>query len=626
MNLKHLTLFLVWGIISLISTVAFAQTGPGGVGTSTNNALWLKADAGTSTTSNATAISFWNDQSGNGVNVTQTVSAQQPSFSTNVMNGFPAILFDNVNSSGANDKLIGPDASVLDNTSGYTFFYVTRPMNYGDAHVIMSKRTSVSVDQSFMLFYYTGNRLFVDIQTTNDRWSTAASYTTATNYIGCLTYNGAVSTSSLRCTFYNEEAFDKNATETSTLVPDNSSPLLIGTTDASDPRPFGGYIAELIIYREALNDARRIIVNNYLSAKYNISLSANDKYAGDNSGNGDYDRDVTGVGQESSGSNTSFSASVSGGLSLSVNSGLDNGDYILTGHAVATNSTINTDVGGMTGTSNARWQRIWYADVTNTLTSLNVNLAFDMSDGGMPTFTLGTVSNYVLLYRAGTSGNWTELATASSISGDNVIFSSITFTADGYYTIGTRNYGSSPLPIELIRFSAKAVNKDVDLFWSTASERNNQYFIPERSADGFNFTEVCKVKGGGNSSVKKDYSLRDREAYPGLSYYRLKQTDSDGKFTYSNIVAVEMPPSDEEITLYPNPNSGEFFIKFGDNTQSPIYLEIEDLNGRLVYSGKAIQESERIFKVSLKNRLEPATYILKINTGNKIQSLKFIVD
>jgi len=188
--------------------------------------------------------------------------------------------------------MAGPDSPLLDNTTGYTFFTVTRPMNLdGNARTIVSKRTGVSVDQSFMLFYYTSNKLNIDIETTDDRFSSTTTYSSGVNYIGSLTYNGAIATSSLRCTLYNEETFDKNAVETSTLVPDNASPLLIGTTDAGDSRPYGGYTSEIIIYREALVPAKRIIINNYLSAKYNIALSANDKYLGDNAGNGDYDRE-----------------------------------------------------------------------------------------------------------------------------------------------------------------------------------------------------------------------------------------------------------------------------------------------------------------------------------------------
>ncbi len=616
--------FLLLFLIIFVTGVS--QTGPAGIGISANNVLWLKANAGTSSTTNSTAISFWNDQSGNSLNVTQTVSAQQPSIVTNFMNGYPSILFDNNSTANQNDKLIGPDSPLLDNTSAYTFFTVTRPQNLdGAARTIVSKRTGVSVDQSFMLFYYTSNKLNIDIQTTDNRFASNTTYASGTDYIGCLIYDGTVTTSGLRCSLYNEETFDKNSTETSTLVPDNASPLLIGTTDASDPRPYGGYTSEIIIYREALSTAKRIIVNNYLSAKYNISLSANDKYAGDNSGNGNYDRDVAGVGQESTGSSSSFSASVSGGLSLSVNSGLDNGDYLLAGHAQATNTTITSDVGGMTGSSNARWQRVWYVDVTNGSTNLNTNLEFDMSDGGMGTFTLGTTSNYVLLYRAVQSGNWTEVTNASSISGDRIIFNSITLINDGYYTLGTRNFNVSPLPIELISFEALYKNNEVLLNWSTASEKNNAYFTLEKSQDGLFFEAFERIKSLGNSSTRTDYSSKDSDPGSGRMYYRLKQTDTDGRFSYSNIVDADID-AEGSIRVFPNPCTGSFQLQFLHFKGEVLHFSISDVAGKIYKTHTHfVTENDETLSSPLGEDLKPGLYLLLVEANGKSHRQKILV-
>lgn len=620
---KLILSFLTFGCLF----TANAQTGPGGVGSSANNALWLKADAGTSSTTNSTALSFWNDQSGNGLNVTQTVSAQQPSIVTNFMNGYPSILFDNVSTANQNDKMIGPDSPLLDNTSAYTFFTVTRPQNLdGAARTIVSKRTGVSVDQSFMLFYYTSNKLNIDIQTTDNRFASNTTYVSGTNYITCLSYDGTIATSGLRCTLYNEESFDKNSAESSTLVPNNSSPLLIGTTDASDPRPYGGYTSEIIIYREALNTAQRIIINNYLSAKYNISLSANDKYAGDNSGNGDYDREVAGIGQESTGSNTSFSASVSGGLTMAAVAGLGNGDYILAGHALATNSTIITDVGGMTGSNNARWQRIWYIDVTNASTNISTNLEFDMSDGGMGTFTIGATSNYVLLYRAGQSGNWTEVTTASTVSGDRILFNAVTLTNDGYYTLGTKNFNLSPLPIELLSFSATANGTRVDLSWITASEKNNAFFSLERSKDGREFELLRTIKGAKNSSSMLEYLETDENPHPGISYYRLKQTDYDGTSAYSDIVAIDLSSKIGEMRIYPNPNTGIFKIDLNTGAKKEIQVVLLDLSGKEYFS-KVIttQDENGLYLVDTENKLPRGTYLVVASSNNAGYTQKIIV-
>lgn len=600
----------------------FSQTGPAGVGSSTNNAVWLKADAGTSSSANNTAISYWNDQSGNSVNATQTVSAQQPSFATSVINGFPAILFDNNSTSGQNDKMLGPDLPVLDNTSGYTFFTVTRPMNLdGNARVIVSKRTTVSVDESFMLFYYTSNKLTIDIETTDDRFASNMTYSNNVNFISCLQYNGSATTAS-RCALYSEETFDKYATETATLVPDHASPLILGSTDASDGRPYGGYTSEIIIYREFLAPAKRIIVNNYLSAKYNIALSANDKYLGDNSSNGDYDREVAGVGQESTGNNTSFSASVSGGLSLSAVSGLDNGDYILAGHAVATNTTITTDVGGMTGSNNARWLRVWFVDVTNTLTNIGTNIEFSMSSGGMSTFTLGQVYNYVLLYRAGQSGNWTELSSASAITGDRIQFNSITLVNDGYYTLGTRDYNNSPLPVQLLYFKAEPGQQQVNLSWGTVTEKHTNCFIIERSQNGIDFETVATVKAAGESQDLKTYAAIDKSPVSGLSYYRLTEFTTDGIKNHFPLVAVSMD-QDNTMIIYPNPSEGLFTICLPVAAGTPVELSANDASGREVCKRTVLAESNKLLFET--GGLKAGTYLLRIAFMGRVLEKKIIL-
>lgn len=612
-------------ILFLTAFTLPAQTGPAGVGSSANNALWLKADAGTSSSTNNTAISFWNDQSGNGINVAQAVAVQQPSFATNVMNGFPAILFDNTNSSNQNDKLIGPDSPLLDNTNGYSFFTVSRPANLnGEARVLLSKRTTISIDQSFMLFYYSSNRLHVDIQTTNDRFNSNTTFSNNVNFIIDLFYNGTLSSSS-RCALYIGETFDKNASETSTMVPDNSSPIVIGSTDATDPRPFGGHIAEIILYRQALGTAQRIILNNYLSAKYNIALSANDKYTGDNPSNGDYDREVAGIGQENSNANSSFSASVSGGLSISANSGLDNGDYVMAGHAVATNTSITTDVGGITGLYPARWQRVWYVDVTNASTTINANIEFDLSDGGMPAAVPGTVSNYVLLYRVGQTGNWTELAAASSVSGDKILFNNINLVNDGYYTIGTRNLLPSPLPVELLFFTATSNNGCVHLKWSTAIETDHESFTVQRSKDGEHYEDIKLIPGKANSFSIKKYEEVDLFPFQGISYYRLKQKDQSGEVCYSAVVAVEIDPMGSLIQIFPNPAEDRLCVNFGEEEFPSIHASVVDVNGKLLFSARLFPEHGSPDFIIDTRSLPKGTYILDITANNRQYKRKFAV-
>lgn len=602
-----------------------AQTGPAGVGTSATNCFWVKADAGTSSTINATAISSWNDQSGNANNLAQGTANQQPLYASNIINGFPAIQFDNV--SATNDKLIGPDSPTLDNTAGYTFFMVSRPQNMdGAARVIVSKRTGVAVNQSFMHFFYTGNDFHTDIQTNNNRYQTNTSFSANNNYLIDQWYDGTLAAAS-RCRTYIAGNLDITATESNTLIPDNASPIVLGSTDATDGRPFGGYIAEVIIYRKACVDAERIIVDNYLSSKYNIALTANDKYVGDDPANGNFDYEVAGIGKETTGSNPSFSASVCGGLGISTTgTGFDNTDYILAGHASFTNTQILTDVGGMTGTNNSRWERIWFIDVTNTSSDINTNVEFDMSDGGIGNVLALPASNYVLLYRASTSGNWTELTTASAIVGDRVQFNGFDFVNDGYYTIGSKEATSSPLPIELLSFNAIKNNKRVDINWVTVSEKQNDYFTVERSKDGIDFETIAIVKGSSNSISALEYSETDFEPLDGISYYRLKQTDVNGSFSYSKIVAVNYHFSASGVDVFPNPSDGDFKVNLSGFENKEVLVLVRDIAGKECYSKVILaQENNEIIAVDLSKQLAPGTYLVVASSLNVLYSKRIIV-
>jgi hypothetical protein len=145
------------------------------------------------------------------------------------------------------------------------------------------------------------------------------------------------------------------------------------------------------------------------------------------------------------------------------------------------------------------------------------------------------------------------------------------------------NSCSSPLPVSLVSFTA-SVNKDkVLLDWTTASEINNNYFIVEKSADGNSFTEMDKIKGAGNSATTRHYHLTDYNPDPGISYYRLKQTDYDGAITYSKWVDVNVQLK-YDISVGPNPIKGRAIkINLPEKPTTSCRVYINDLTGKKVY-------------------------------------------
>ncbi|HKR07103.1 MAG TPA: T9SS type A sorting domain-containing protein [Bacteroidia bacterium] len=153
---------------------------------------------------------------------------------------------------------------------------------------------------------------------------------------------------------------------------------------------------------------------------------------------------------------------------------------------------------------------------------------------------------------------------------------------------------TSPLPIELISFTATAIdNKEVLCKWITATEINNDYFTVERSRDGNEFEEAGKVDGAGNSTSILNYSLTDYKPFSGISYYRLKQTDFNGDYSYSQVVVVKIFEDASDILIYPNPSNGIFNI-IKNNMDVPVELFMYDMEGRLVWKDRLTDGSMQI--------------------------------
>ncbi|MFT6443042.1 MAG: hypothetical protein ACJASQ_002051 [Crocinitomicaceae bacterium] len=128
---------------------------------------------------------------------------------------------------------------------------------------------------------------------------------------------------------------------------------------------------------------------------------------------------------------------------------------------------------------------------------------------------------------------------------------------------------SSILPIELLSFTAKINNANIQLDWVTSTEHNNDYFNVERSVDIVNFTSIDKINGAGNSIQTLSYSIIDNEPIEGISYYRLKQTDYNGTTSYSSNIAVEFNYKNHFIVeVYPNPFSNETVFHTSENLKN----------------------------------------------------------
>lgn len=179
----------------------------------------------------------------------------------------------------------------------------------------------------------------------------------------------------------------------------------------------------------------------------------------------------------------------------------------------------------------------------------------------------------------------------------------------------------TPLPVELSAFSA-TVNTDrkVKVDWTTQSELNNDYFTLERSADGSQFEQLARVQGGGTVLTPKYYSFTDNEPLQGNNYYRLSQTDYDGKTIVYNIVVAKVGTKTDhttEIKVIPNPFHNEFNVTVSSDLDQNVKLNLVSVTGTIVYSNTfTLHSGENVLTGTLQSRVVPGVYSVQVINDN----------
>ncbi len=178
----------------------------------------------------------------------------------------------------------------------------------------------------------------------------------------------------------------------------------------------------------------------------------------------------------------------------------------------------------------------------------------------------------------------------------------------------------SPLPVELLGFTAEAVENAVHLQWKTTSEKNSEKFIVERSVDGENWEYVFEVAAQGFSTNEQSYEGIDENPYFGYSYYRLKQLDSDGTYNYSPIRQVYFEGAGQDaVTFYPNPTQNLVYVKTSQNFQNKGTLKVFDIQGKLLLKKDIFPDMGRIIPVNIE-KLPQGTYLFRIEQSNALSN------
>jgi hypothetical protein len=182
------------------------------------------------------------------------------------------------------------------------------------------------------------------------------------------------------------------------------------------------------------------------------------------------------------------------------------------------------------------------------------------------------------------------------------------------FTFGSFSKNANPLPIELLSFYGYQLDNSVSLEWVTESEINNDYFELERSQNGRNFERIARIGGHGNSSHTIRYSQEDSQPLNGYNYYRLKQVDYDGAYSYSDLIAVKFT-AEFDVLLYPNPSSGSLFLQFGSSFNSEnVQLSLWNLEGLELQRWELQNEQQEL---QLRT-FSPGTYLLKIEDSQQV--------
>ncbi len=624
--------------LATLTTVA-----PGGI--DADLALWFKADQGL--TLSGTDVTQWGDQSGQNQNLNNFfIDGTNPDLTGSVINFNPAVSFPDVT-----DRIGRSSMSYF--TSAISQYIVfKRASNDRREHLVSYARVSGTangflsgIDVNGNLFTYVNGKTngSLSLQDPDDGiphiWGTTwQSSNGAANY------------------FFDGENVHSWTTSTSNS-PSNGTLVLAEDQDAhgggfNPDEAFLGDIAEIVTYLTVLSAAEVTKVESYLALKYGITLSnAGGGTAGDyisNNGvliwdastNAAYHDDVIGIGRDDGSDllqKQSRTLDDSTAVYLSTlaadndaNSGTFKTDrqFLLIGRNDGKMCATAASSAELPASVFSRIEREWKVENTGFEESFSIDLQLSNCAN------LSSITTTDLILLVDEDGDFANATVYDS--GDGLLFfhsngrisisgislAQIPLNSTRYFTLGSNSL-DTPLPIELGYFRAVPDNNnDVRLEWLTYSETNNDYFTIERSKDIESWEKLLEIQGVGNSSSISEYSAMDLNPFNGTSYYRLKQTDYDGQFSYSpiavaNLSQVEYP----SLIMFPNPTKSHITIKGGKFSLE--HIKVYNMAGQDVTSRTEITIFDGDHKAII-NLLELMEGSYLVKAGSKINRVQLI--
>ncbi|RED96654.1 T9SS type A sorting domain-containing protein [Marinoscillum furvescens] len=568
------------GIDGKAPTSFVTVPGPGGVGDDSINRFWFDVED-LSQTDNTT-VQTWTNKGGTAENFFQNTVSARPLYRENQQNGVAQLVFDGINDfytmNNNNDLNLGGPAYkrsfVVQFTTGVDV--ITRQVIFEEG----------GASRGLNIYIFNGE-LYIGGWNLNDDgadapWgfvSTATTVSANTDYIVTYIFDGN-SCLDGTITMYLNGAQIGQIPAIGGLY-EHTGDIGLGAKyndtyyenggSNNDGDYFSGAIGEFIAYNVALNNPQRILIENYLSSKFDIALSTNDFYDEDGAGQGDYDFDVAGIGRENA---LAYENDGQGEGILRMRNPSDLGDdeYLIWGHNNALLEAGNeSDVpAGVEG----RLHRVWRMSETNSSGSAvdvgSVDIRWDLS--AFPSTNASDLALLIDTDNDGTFADETAIFGATDLGGGVFEFAGVTGVVDGRrMTLGSADLSQTSLPVDLLSFDVKIKATNVEISWKTASELNNDYFTIEKSRDGITFITVAQLIGAGTHNAPLSYTYTDTNPGEGLWYYRLKQTDFDGTTEVFEMRRVEIAGAPAKIIqVFPNPTS-DFVTLSGAGAETSIF-------------------------------------------------------
>ncbi len=287
-------------------------------------------------------------------------------------------------------------------------------------------------------------------------------------------------------------------------------------------------------------------------------------------------------------------------------------------------NTNNTGAGGDDdGTTAVAFISRYWTITPNDITSPRFNASYVYVDADVT----GTEANMVgTIYRTPPGHAFLDWHVGGTVNATN---NTVSITnIDAFGDLYAMDNTTERLPIVLLSFDATVIEDIVKLEWVTVSEENNEFYTVERSIDGNHFTPLLITSGAGNSSELLSYEAIDKNPLPGTSFYRLKQTDFNGQFEYSEIRSVYYDGNsfEQKVLVYPNPvvSNQKVNVRISEDYDlKSLQLKLLDRSGRSVHF-----KHELIGKKGIRldiSGLKPGVFFLKLSDGQNSFTKKMII-